>query len=84
MAEIKFTVRYEDKESVHTTDPETMVLGNMIEQLVNMGFLPAGQQFMVKKAKSDDDLDQDKTLAQCGVVDNDILDINLAGKAGSI
>ena len=62
-----------------TIDPQVDVKTDLIRVGVTVATPHPDNYDLVATA-----IDQDKTLAQCGVVDNDILDINLAGKAGSI
>jgi hypothetical protein len=69
------------KEAIPTQND--IVLQDLLNQLAGRGIISAAPNFIVTKVGSEEALDQGLTLADLGVVDQDVLDLALPTKAGA-
>ncbi|MBR0140424.1 MAG: hypothetical protein IJM17_09090 [Firmicutes bacterium] len=81
METINITVCYDADENEISTQTD-IILGDLLRQLGERRMVPAGQNLLVMKNKSEDALDQAKTLAENGIRDKDVLHVATAAKAG--
>ena len=81
MNDITIYIRYKDSKSDYTC-PDTIILGDLLNQLAGRGVLDRGLNYVVVKGDSEEALDQTLSLQENGVQDGDVLDVAAPGKAG--
>ena len=80
--EITLTIRYGgEKKSIDTDD--TIVLDDLLGQLVDRGDLPQSRHWVVTKMGDETAMDPSMTLAENGIANGDVLDLALPTKAGA-
>ncbi len=81
METINITVCYDAQENEISTQTD-IILGDLLSQLGARGMVPADKTLLVMKNKSEEALDQSKTLTENGIEDKDVLHVATAAKAG--
>lgn len=81
MSNITITIRYGGETETAST-PDDIILEDLLQQLADLGRLPKGQKWEVKKKGSDIALELGKTLEDNKVVDGDTLNVGLTNSGG--
>lgn len=79
--QIEIFIEYNTKMRAVADDPN-MLLGDLLEQMADKGQLPAGQNWIVVKEGSDEQLALGKSLAALGIQTGDTLFLGLPNKGG--